>query len=141
MANKEFVAMQMNRFMQLQVQSANLPDEKAMEYADLYPEWEPGKKYVIDEIFKYGVNADSETQLYKVVQEHISQSDWPPGEAEAFYKKVGFTEDGVAVWTQPLCSTDAYMKDDIVSFEGQIWISIVDNNVWQPGIYGWKIQS
>ena len=35
-------------------------------------------------------------------------------------------------------ASDAYMKDDIVSFEDSLWISTCDNNVWQPGVYGWE---
>ena len=45
--------------------------------------------------------------------------------------------DWYPVWTQPLGASDAYMKDDIVSFEGSLWISTIDGNVWQPGVYGW----
>lgn len=42
------------------------------------------------------------------------------------------------MWTQPLGASDAYMKDDIVSFEDSLWISTIDNNVWRPGVYGWN---
>lgn len=140
MASKEFVAAQMNRFLQMQVQSAKLPDDQAMEYADLYPAWNPMQTYMIDEIVKYGVNSDGETQLYKVIQAHTSQITWTPDVATSLYKKVGFTDEGVAVWTQPIGAIDAYMKGDIVSFNDQIWVSTVDNNVWKPGIYGWEIQ-
>lgn len=141
MTDKTLIAQQMNRFMQMSVQAANLTDEKAMEIADLYPEWVAKKAYGADEIVKYGVNSDGETQLYKVIQAHTSQTDWTPDTAASLYKKIGFTEDGVSIWTQPLGSTDAYMKGDIVSFENQLWISTVDNNVWQPGIYGWEIKA
>lgn len=141
MTDKTLIAQQMNRFMQMSVQAANLTDEKAMEVADLYPEWVVKKAYAADEIVKYGVNSDEETQLYKVIQAHTSQADWTPDTAASLYKKIGFTEDGVSIWTQPLGSTDAYMKGDIVSFENQLWISTVDNNVWQPGIYGWEIKA
>lgn len=140
MKDKTLIAQQMNRFLQMSVQAANLTDEKAMEVADLYPEWTAKKSYIADEIVKYGVNADGETQLYKVIQAHNSQEDWTPDTATSLYKKIGFAEGGVPIWTQPLGSTDAYMKGDIVSFENQLWISTVDNNVWQPGVYGWDKQ-
>ena len=139
--NKKFLAQQMNRFVQMTVQAANLTDEKAMEIADLYPEWAAQKAYAADEIVKYGVNADGETQLYKVIQAHTSQNDWTPDTANSLYKAIGFTEDGVSIWTQPLGASDAYMKDDVVSFENQLWISTADNNVWQPGVYGWEIKA
>lgn len=139
--NKIFLAQQMNRFVQMSVQSANLTDEKTMEIADLYPEWAAMKAYSENEIVKYGVNVNGETQLYKVVQAHTSQENWTPDTAASLYKKIGYTEEGVAIWTQPLGNTDAYMKGDIVSFENQLWESTVDNNVWQPGVYGWEVQA
>mgnify|MGYP001148164647 len=139
--NKIFLAQQMNRFVQMSVQSANLTDEKAMEVADLYPEWVAMKAYPENEIVKYGVNADGETQLYKVIQAHTSQADWTPDTAASLYKKIGFTDEGVSIWSQPLGATDAYMKGDVVSFENQLWESNVDNNVWQPGVYGWEVKA
>ncbi len=139
MASRDFLAQQYNRFMQMSVQSANLPDDEAMEVADLYPAWNPMKNYVVDEMFKYGVNADGETQLYKVIQAHTSQPDWLPDATPSLYKAVGFTDEGVSIWTQPLGSTDAYMTGDVVSYNGQIWVSTIDNNVWQPGVYGWEL--
>lgn len=139
--NKIFLAQQMNRFVQMSVQSANLTDEKAMEVVDLYPEWAAMKAYPENEIVKYGVNADGETQLYKVIQAHTSQADWTPDTAASLYKKIGFTDEGVSIWTQPLGATDAYMKGDVVSFENQLWKSTVDNNVWQPGVYGWEVEA
>lgn len=142
MQDKMFIAQQYNRFMQMSVQSANLPDDQAMEVADLYPEWVAMKAYAVDEIVKYGVNADGETQLYKVIQAHTSQEDWKPDVTASLYKAIGFTDDdGVSIWTQPLGSHDAYAKGDVVSFEDQLWISTVDGNVWQPGVYGWELKA
>lgn len=141
MQDKMFIAQQYNRFMQMSVQSANLPDDQAMEVADLYPEWVAMKTYAVDEIVKYGVNADGETQLYKVIQAHTSQEDWKPDVTASLYKAIGFTDDGVSIWTQPLGSHDAYAKGDVVSFEDQLWISTVDGNVWQPGVYGWELKA
>lgn len=139
--NKIFLAQQMNRFVQMSVQAANLTDEQAMQIADLYPDWAAMKAYPENEIVKYGVNADGETQLYKVIQAHTSQADWTPDTAASLYKKIGFTDEGVSIWTQPLGATDAYMKGDVVSFENQLWKSTVDNNVWQPGVYGWEVEA
>ena len=139
MVDKKFLAKQLNRFMQMSVQAANLDDEKAMEVADLYPAWKSMKSYAVDEIIKYGVNGDGETQLYKVIQAHKSQDDWTPDATPSLYKAIGFTDNGVAIWTQPLGASDAYMKGDIVSYEGSLWTSDVDNNVWQPGVYGWTL--
>ena len=137
MADKNFIAQQMNRFFQIMANQMNLDDETAMEIADLYEPWEIGKAYTEGTIVKYGVNADGETQLYTVIQAHTSQASWTPDTAVSMFKAVGFTDSGVSVWTQPLGATDAYMKGDIVSHNDKTWTSDIDNNVWEPGVYGW----
>lgn len=136
--NQVYIAEQMHRAFQMLAQSLHLPDTNAMEIADLYEAYAVGKTYPVGYIFKYGVNADGETQLYSVLQEHTSQEDWKPDETPSLYKAVGFTDDGVPVWTQPLGATDAYMMGDEVEHNSAIWVSIVDNNVWEPGVYGWE---
>lgn len=137
MADKTFIAQQMNRFFQIMAQQMNLDDEVAMEIADLYEPWEVGKSYAIGTIVKYGTNADGETQLYSVLQAHTSQADWQPDKTASLYKAIGFNESGIAVWTQPLGATDAYMQGDVVTHNNKTWISDIDNNVWEPGVYGW----
>lgn len=131
-----YIAEQMHRAFQMFAQSLHLPDTKAMEIADLYEPYVIGKTYPVGHIFKYGVNADGETQLYSVLQEHTSQEDWKPNETPALYKAVGFTETGVSIWTQPLGATDAYMTGDMVEHNGEIWKSTIDGNVWEPGTVG-----
>ena len=138
MADKLLLARQINRFLQMQVQAANLDEDQAMEVADLYPEWKCLKAYSVGDMFKYGVNADGETQLYKVVQAHTSQADWTPDTQAALYKSVGFTDAGTPIWTQPLGAHDAYSIGDVVSHKDQIWVSTVNGNVWEPGVYGWE---
>lgn len=141
MADKFLIAQQMNRAFQLMADSMNLPDEQAMEIADLYEPWAAGKAYKTGKIVKYGVNADGETQLYTVLQDHTSQAGWEPDKAVSLFKAVGFTDSGVPIWTQPLGASDAYQKGDQVSHKDQIWVSTVDNNVWEPGVYGWIEQA
>lgn len=41
-------------------------------------------------------------------------------------------------WTQPLGAHDAYKTGDRVTFEGKVYESTVDGNVWAPDLYGWK---
>ena len=33
---------------------------------------------------------------------------------------------------------DAYNIGDKVTHNGKTWVSDVDNNVWEQGVYGWK---
>ena len=118
-------------------QGLNLPDTNAMEIADLYEEYAVGKSYPVGHIVKYGANADGETQLYAVLQEHTAQEDWRPDMTPSLYRAVGFTDAGTPVWTQPLGAVDAYAAGDQVEHNGNVWISEIDHNVWEPGVYGW----
>ncbi len=138
MSDKKRIAQQINRFLQMAVQSAKLPEGQALEVAELYPKWTYPKTYAADEIVGYGVKKEGGTQLYKVLQAHQSQEDWKPDTAPSLYQKIGFTEDGTAIWSQPLAVEDAYKLGDRVSHKGQLWKSTVDNNVWEPGVYGWE---
>ena len=138
MASKEFIAMQMNRFFQIMAQQMNLPDKTKMEIPDLYEAWKAEKNYSIGTILKYGTNDDGETQLYSVLQNHVSQFDWLPDTVPSLYKKIGFDESGIQIWVQPLGATDAYAKGDIVMHNSKTWVSDIDANVYEPGVYGWS---
>ena len=144
MADKKFIAQQMNRFFQIMSQQMGLDDETAMEIADLYEAWEVNKLYPIGKIVKYGKNADGETQLYSVIQEHTSQEDWTPDVSASLFKAIGFTDSGISVWTQPLGADDAYHLGDVVSHKEQTWecteTDANGNNIWEPGVYGWKVR-
>lgn len=137
MTDKIMKAKQLRRAIQLW--AATLTDESTMmEIPDIYPAWvADSKSYKTGDIFSYGVNSDGETQLYSVLQPHTSQPEWTPDTATSLYKKVGFNDSGVPIWTQPLGATDAYQVGDKVEHNGKIWESDVANNVWEPGVYGW----
>lgn len=136
-AKLDFLSKQIRRALELFAET--ITDESTMmEVADMYPQYAVGKAYKTGDVFSYGVNKDNETQLYQVLQPHTSAAEWKPGEAVSLYKAIGITPQGYPIWTQPLGATDAYQKGDIVTDEGELWISTIDNNVWQPGVYGWE---
>ena len=108
-------------------------DVVALEIQEFYDEWQVGVTYVVGRYIRY------EEVLYKVTTEHTSQEGWTPDSATSLFAKVLIDPDGgVLEWQQP-DSTNAYMKGDKVTFEGVTYVSTVDNNVWQPGVYGWEI--
>lgn len=43
-----------------------------------------------------------------------------------------------ATFKQPLGAHDAYKKGDKVLFEGKLYESTIDANVWAPNVTGWK---
>lgn len=137
MTDKIMKAKQLRRAIQLC--AATLTDESTMmEIADIYPVWQPSNyKYKKDDIFRYGVNDDGEAQLYIVLKTHKTAPSVTPDSNTELYKKVGFSENGIAIWTQPISNKDAYNKGDIVYHEGTVWESDKNNNKSEPGVSGW----
>lgn len=126
----------------LQMYATTLDEEKALMIATIFDKWDPDSHvYEAGEYCVYGTNTVGDPQLYVVLQSHISQDDWTPDKSPSLFKAVGITSDGYPEWTQPVGASDAYMTGDIVSYNGILYISLVDNNVWSPDIYpnGWKI--
>jgi hypothetical protein len=125
----------------LQMFAASLSDEKAMEIASVYDEWKIGKPYEVGAFVKYGENGVGDPQLYKVVQAHTSQVDWTPDTAKSLYTPIGLTEEGYPTWSQPTGAHDAYNTGDIVDYNGTLYTSVIDGNIWSPDAYpqGWEI--
>lgn len=134
------LAKQLNRAIQLFLQKGTLSDSEKMEVPDMYPQWKDKHSYSIGDIVKYGMNEQGETQLYTVLQAHTSQDTWQPNTSPALFKAIGFTDSGIPLWVQPLGASDAYQKDDTVSHKNNIYISTINGNVWEPGVYGWAMQ-
>lgn len=125
----------------LQMYAATLTDEQAMEIASVYPRWEVGKAYSVGDIISYGENSLGDPQLYKVVQAHMSQEDWIPGQGtDSLYDAFGLDESGYPIWSQPTGAHDAYNTGDIVNYNGTLYKSLIDGNVWAPDAYpqGWE---
>lgn len=106
-------------------------DEQALAVPALYPAWRSGVTYTAGQRLLYN------SVLYKVLQDHTSQETWTPDAAPSLFAKVLIPDENVIPeWEQP-DSTNPYMKGDRVKHNGKTWASDVDNNVWEPGVYGW----
>ena len=113
----------------------SLDDADALEGVQLFPEWNPNvEKYEKD--FRVREN----NVLYKCLQEHVPQEGWNPSAAPSLWAKVLIPDDNVIPeWEQP-DSTNAYQIGDKVMFEGKVYESVINNNIWSPAAYpqGWK---
>lgn len=93
----------------------------------LYPAWRPGMDYKSGKRVRY-IGA-----LYTVLKDHTSQADWAPDAAPSLFAKVLIPDPEVIMeWEQP------DMQGDKVTHNGKTWISDIDGNVWEPGVYGWS---
>ena len=106
-------------------------DEQALSVPALYPAWRSGVRYAA------GQRVIFDGVLYKVLQDHTSQDDWTPDAAPSLFSRV-LIPDGETIpeWVQP-DSTNTYSKGDRVTHNGKTWVSDIDINSWEPGVYGW----
>lgn len=41
-------------------------------------------------------------------------------------------------WEQPVGAHDAIKAKTVVFYKGELWVSLIDANVWEPGVSGWR---
>ena len=109
-----------------------IDDSTALSVPQLYPEWKDNNTYSAGERILYN------NTLYTCLQSHTSQPTWTPTDAPSLWAQVLIPDpDVIPEWIQP-DSTNPYKNGDKVTHNGETWVSIVDNNVWEPGVYGWE---
>ena len=113
-------------------ETASLTEAEAVAATCLYPKWNGnGVAYA------KGQRVQGDGVLYTVLQAHTSQPGWKPTATPSLFAKVLIPDPTVIPeWEQPE-STNPYAKGDKVAHNGKTWVSDIDGNVWEPGVYGW----
>ena len=107
------------------------------DFISLLPEFDPnGVQY--KEGFKLQYNGN----VYRVLQDHKSQSDWTPDTAHSLFVKIDpVTEadpEAIAEWVEKQNGVDeGYKKDQVVTLDGKYYKSKQDNNFYKPGPDTW----
>lgn len=116
----------------LENQTATMTDEQILKFPAFVEKWWSGQKYEVGKRLEYNGT------IYKVLTEHTSQDDWTPDVSPSLFAKILIPDPTVIPeWEQP-DSTNPYMTGDKVTHNGKTWESDIDNNVWEPGVYGWS---
>lgn len=107
-------------------------DDMSLQVLNLYPTWKSEVEYKVGQRVLYN------DILYKILQDHTSQEAWTPTDAPSLFAQVLIPDENVIPeWVQP-DSTNPYMTGDKVIHNGKTWVSTVDNNSWEPGVFGWE---
>lgn len=117
----------------------DISDEAVTYFERILPAWTVGENV------KKGMLRSYEGTRYRCLQDHTCTAEWTPAEAPSLWTKVLPGQEGsgteVGEWEQP-GSTNGYAKGDRVTHNGKTWESLIDNNVWEPGVIGteslWK---
>ena len=108
-------------------------DTVALTIQEFYDEWQPDINVIVGQYIRY------ESILYKVLTNHTTQANWIPSETPSLFTRVLVDPTGETIleWEQP-DSTNSYMTGDKVIYNGKTYVCKIDNNVWQPDVYGWE---
>ena len=118
-----------------QINTISVDDNTALRMVEFYPEWAAGQAYTAGYKVQHG------GKLWRCLQAHTSQDGWEPDSAPSLWAKVLIPDETVVPeWEQP-DSTNPYSAGDKVNHNGKTWVSDINNNVWEPGVYGWTEQS
>ena len=108
----------------------SLDDTDALDGVELFERWHPGMELTVNHRISH------DDKLYRVVQAHTAKEGWEPDKTPALFTEVAKPGE-IPEWKQPTGAQDAYAKGDKVRHNGKVWQSNTDNNVWEPGVYGW----
>lgn len=112
--------------------ATELTDTEALEGIELFPKWKADETYLIGERVRYN------DLLYKCLLNHTSQESWTPDVSPSLWVRVDDPHVEFPDWVQPVGSADAYPLGAKVTHLEKHWVSTVENNVWEPSVYGWE---
>lgn len=93
--------------------------------------WAVELAYEVGDVRRY------EGQLYRCLTAHASQATWQPDVSPSLWVRIDDPSIEWPEWIQPVGGTDAYPKGAKVSHNDKHWISDLDANIWEPGVFGW----
>lgn len=114
---------------------AELTPEEMLALMEIFPLWsENAVSYAVDDKVRYS------NKLYRVIQAHTSQIEWAPPVAVSLFVEI-VPPEVIPDWLQPTGAHDAYNTGDRVLYNGKVYESLIDGNVWSPVDYptGWAL--
>ena len=112
-------------------QTEQLDDVTIAENAELFPVWD------LNWTGRAGSIVQDEGALYRSIHDVGAGQNTKPSTTPSMWTRIGDPGDEWPQWIQPIGAHDAYEKGAKVTHAGKRWVSAVDSNVWEPGIYGW----
>lgn len=117
-----------------------LSEEELLNIIDLYEKWEPNLVFEQKDVGKL---VRHEGKLYKILQPHTSQSDWPPQDAKALYGLVQ-PKEVIGAWDfeRDYAANPIQPGEKVIWTDGKVYESIHPSpHSWTPTDYpqAWKL--
>lgn len=114
-------------------QEQQLDEVTINEYPDLFVAWDENWRGKAGDIVR------DDGQLYRSIHDvNDAGQNRKPSETPSMWTRIGNPLEEFPEWVQPIGAHDAYVQGDKVSHNGSNWVSSVNGNVWEPGVYGWE---
>ena len=116
----------------MEAAASNLDDATALTAVEMFPKWLPRGYSIGERVRHMGI-------LYRCLQSHQANETWNPSDAQSLWARVLIPDpEVIPEWVQP-DSTNPYMTGDHVMHNGSEWESLIDYNVFEPGVAGWSV--
>ena len=115
----------------LLAQNGTIEDSVITEHPDVFPNWTANYSG------KSGPIVQHDGVLYRCNRD-VNGDTTAPSNQSKIWSKVSEIVQKIAAWVQPTGAHDAYALGAEVTHNGKTWVSVADNNVWEPGVYGWN---
>lgn len=115
--------------------SASLPDKEASEGAKLFPRLTEGGALV-----KAGTRINWNGTLKRAAVDLWDRPENNPDNAPTLWEDIAYRE-GYRVIPETITAGLAFAKDEYGWWNGALYKSLIDNNVWTPTVHpaGWEI--
>ena len=110
----------------LETDADRLTEQQLHDIAPLFDLYEVGVAYRVNKVLRF------DGGLYRVLQAHTSQADWPPNTTASLYV-AHYQPHEIPDWTMPAGAHDAPNIGDKRRHDGLCWQSLIDANTTEPG--------
>ena len=104
-----------------QINTITVDDNTALRMKEFYPAWEPGTVYTAAAGRPVGYKVQKDGKLWKLRQEHTSQTGWEPENVPSLWEQINETHTGTA--------------DDPIPYEGNMALESGKHYVQDGVIY------
>ncbi|MDL2258752.1 alpha-amylase [Eubacteriales bacterium OttesenSCG-928-K08] len=111
---------------------AVLTDQQAVEIPSFFMPWDEAAAYAAGERVSFN------GLLYRCLSAHTAQASWAPDVAPSLWVRIDDPAEEWPAWVLPKTSEETYASGARVTHNGCRWLNWTDNNVWEPGVYGWE---
>lgn len=111
----------------------NASDQIRSEAVEIHDHWWSGIEYKVGDVRQF------DGKLYRCNLDHTSQETWKPDVSPSLWTQIMY-RDGIRIIPDVIPSTQPFAKDEIGWWGDDLYVSLINANVYTPVQYpaGWQ---